>query len=828
MSPDEPVRRQRPGDVYVRIRREDLGRAFQRDDVGTAFRRRGRGHLLATEETEQATGRVGVTLSRWRNFLLGRPLNTEALGSERLAIAKALPILSSDALSSVAYGPEAGLAVLAVAGAGAFIWNVPIAIAIAVLMAVVTISYRQVIRGYQGGGGSYAVARANLGTVTGLVAAAALLVDYVLTVATSISSGVDALISAAGGLAPWKLGLAVGFILLIALGNLRGVREAGALFAGPTYLFIGAMLLLIIVGLVRVAAGGGGHSVAHYAPIKASEALTPLLILTAFASGCSSMTGIEAVSNSVPSFEPPEVRNALRTLAILGGLLILLFLSVMALDVFYAAEPKAGGSPTVLSEITGAVFTGPARPGFYLVQGATLLVLVLAANTSFNGFPRLSAILARDDFLPHRFAHLGNRLVYSSAIVFLAAAAAILVVTFNGSVDALVNLYALGVFTAFTLAQTAMVRHWWSAREPGWQTGLAVNGTGAAVTAVVGLVIIVTKAPRGAWVVLVIVPLLVMLLMAVAKYYRGVRDRLARASTSPMRLDPGPAVVPAFSVNPATLTALAYAGSLSDSVIAIHAAREGNEMERFRAEWESLEWAPGRPQPELRLLASGRARRVSAFLSAVDVICQSAADGVVTVVLPELESTHIARQFLGHPGLVRLKLELLRRPHVVAASIPAPTPAEVAISGVHHAIVPIARFDPPGRRALAYALGIATEVSVLNVEARTDQHGQRRSDQLRQQFEEWKREVESSGHSVRVKLVVIDSPYRAIVPPLLAYVDGWRQAHPQPLCTVVLPELVAHHWWALILNNQRAFWLKAALLNRATVAVADVTYHLEA
>jgi hypothetical protein len=211
----------------------------------------------------------------------------------------------------------------------------------------------------------------------------------------------------------------------------------------------------------------------------------------------------------------------------------------------------------------------------------------------------------------------------------------------------------------------------------------------------------------------------------------------------------------------------------------------------------------------------------------VDELRQSATDDVLTVVLPELESTHVARQFLGHPGLVRLKFELLRRAHVVAASIPAPTPAQVATSGVHHAIVPIANFDPPPRRALAYALGIAPEITVLNVESRTDQHGGRRSDQLRRQFEEWKREVESSGRSVRVKLVVIDSPYRAVVPPLLAYVDGWRHAHPDPLCTVVLPELVAHHWWALILNNQRAFWLKAALLNRATVAVADVTYHLE-
>jgi len=315
--------------------------------------------------------------------------------------------------------------------------------------------------------------------------------------------------------------------------------------------------------------------------------------------------------------------------------------------------------------------------------------------------------------------------------------------------------------------------------------------------------------------------------MAISRYYRGIRERLARADLGPLRLDPGRAVVPVFRVVPATLTALGCASSLCASVIAIHTARKGSDMERFRAEWEALEWPPGRPQPELRILSAGRTGQVNAFLGAVDEMSKSASDGVLTVVLPELESTHIARQFLGHPGLVRLKLELLRRAHVVAASLPAPTPAQADTTDVHHAIVPIASFDPPARRALGYALGIATEVTVLNVEARMDQgHDDRRSDELRKQFEEWKNGVESSsGRSVRVKLVVIDSPYRAVVPPVLAYVDGWRQAHPVPMCTVVLPELVAHHWWTLILNNHRAFWLKAALLNRATVAVADVTYH---
>jgi amino acid transporter len=810
--------------VYVRIRREELSGAFDGDIVeGKAFRPGARGHLVATDNVEEAAGSVTRALAHWRNVLLGRPLDNEALGTERLSIFKALPILSSDALSSVAYGPEAGLAVLAAAGAGAFFWNIPIAIAIAILMAVVVVSYRQIIRGYQGGGGSYAVSRANLGTLAGLVAAAAVLVDYVLTVATSIASGVDALVSAAGGLASIKIGIALGFIALIALGNLRGLREAGALFAGPTYLFILAMFLLIAVGLARALTGGAAHP-GQFAPIKTQESLTPLLVLTAFASGCSSMTGIEAVSNSVPSFEPPEARHAVRTLTILGGLLIVLFLGIMVLDVVYGAEPRPGGNPTVLSEIAAAVFTGPARAGFYLVQFATLLVLVLAANTSFNGFPRLSAILAQDDFLPHRFGQLGNRLVYSSAIVFLAVAAAILVLTFNGSVDALVNLYALGVFTAFTLAQTAMVRHWWLARDPGWQRGLVVNGVGALATGVVDAVIIFTKAPRGAWVVLVIVPALVLLFMAISRYYAGVRSQLARAAAQPVRLDPGPAVVPVVNVLPPVLTALAYAESLSSEVIALHPSRDPGEADRFRAKWHAVEWPAGRPPPELRMLPSGR-RRMRAFLAAVDEMCRlTGSDGVITVVLPEPESTHVFRQFLGRPDLLTLKLGLLRRANAVAASIPAPTPALVKTGSGHHAMVPIANFAAPAQRALAYAVAIATEVTVIHVESRVDKGGDARA--LRRKFEHWKERLKASGPEVPVKLVVIDSPYRAVVPPVLAYVDAWRRANPDPLCTVVLPELVAHHWWALILSNQRAFWLKAALLSRTTVAVADVTYQL--
>jgi len=511
------VRGKRPGDDYIRIRREDLG----------LFTRR-RGHLVATEAASTPPGPGARAIARVRDVLIGRPLDSEKIGSERLSVFKALPILSSDALSSVAYGPEAALAVLAAAGTSALIWNVPIAIAVAVLMLIVTISYQQVIRGHPGGGGSYAVARANLGVVLGLVAAGALLVDYVLTVSVSVSSGVDALVSPFADLTSYRPEISVALVAILTIGNLRGVREAGVLFAVPTYLFVVAMLVLIAAGLLKAAFGGAPHP-GQYPPIPATEALTPLLVLAAFASGCSSMTGIEAVSNAVPSFYEPRVRNAARTLTMLGVLLILLFVGVEALDVLYAAAPHPGGSPTVLSQIAEAVFTGDWGWLYFGIQFSTTLVLILAANTSFNGFPRLCAILARDDFLPHQFAQLGNRLVYSMAIVFLAAAATTLMLAFSGSTGALINLFALGVFTAFSLAQTAMARQWWTRREPGWRRGMVINGIGAVVTTLVDVVIIVTKSPRGAWVVVMLVPALVLAFWGSHRHYMRVRSEVQDA-----------------------------------------------------------------------------------------------------------------------------------------------------------------------------------------------------------------------------------------------------------------------------------------------------------
>jgi len=793
----ELVRRGKSGQGYVRVRREDLG----------VFRRQRGGYLVSTEAAEAPRTRLGQWLQETRNHLVGRPLPSEAIESERMSVFKALPILSSDALSSVAYGPEAALAVLAAAGAGAFFWNIPISIAVALLMLIVTISYQQVIRGYQGGGGSYAVARANLGVILGLVAGAALLVDYVLTVAVSVSAGVDALLSAFHQLLPYRVPLLLGVVALLLVGNLRGVREAGLLFAIPTYLFIVAILALIAVGLARAALGLAPHP-GQYAPLPAREALTPLLVLAAFASGCSSMTGIEAVSNGVPAFKEPRAENATRTLAVLGGLLIILFIGVEALDVLYAAEPHPNSNPTVLSEIASGVFGGGLRWAYYAIQFSTTLVLVLAANTSFAGFPRLCAILARDDFLPHRFGQLGKRLVYSSAMVFLALTAAVLMLAFDGRTDALINLFALGVFTAFSLAQTAMARQWWTRRGAGWRRGFLINAVGAAVTALVDAIIIVTKSPRGAWVVVVLIPALVLVCWSIHRYYLHTRREVERigVSTAPVRL--GPVVVPILRADRAAADALGYGRLLGERLVVLQAAAQA-----------PLEGLPA--GAEVRRLVG---RPLRSVLAELDSIRRESPGMVTTVVVPD-QAQSFWMQLLLRPDLALLKLALLRRRNVVAASCPGFLSHRRQPEGrdpQHVVFVPVSGLDPVTVNALRYARALAAEVVAIHVVTDVDERAHHELDDVPDRFDEWAAGLEGR----RPHLVVIQSPYRAVVPPVLTYILRWRAAHPDSLCTTIVPELVDQRLLTLWLHNHRAFWLKAALLREPGVGVADVTLHI--
>jgi amino acid transporter len=510
-----------PGDRYIRVARHIPPTRPSPRDIA----------IVARDPGPPRTS-LGQFWRGLKRTIIGQPLATAHSAHERLTKVKALAVLSSDAISSVAYGPEAALLVLATAGAGALRLNLPIILAIVALLAIVTISYRQTIFAYPSGGGSYIVASENLGRLPGLVAGAALLIDYVLTVAVSIASGVAALISAAPGLGSYAVPLGLGFILLIMFGNLRGVREAGNLFAVPPYLFIASLVALVGIGLVRVfILGDPAATGVPREPVPGGEALGALLILKAFSSGCTSMTGVEAVSNGVPAFEPPESRNAATTMLWMSGILGALLIGMTVLAERYGLVPSPTGHPTLLSQLTEQV--AGRGPFYFFVQVATLLILVLAANTAYADFPRVASILAKDRFLPRQFAFQGDRLAYTVGIVVLSAAAALLVVVYRGNVEALIPLFAVGVFVAFTMSQAGMVVRWWRRREPGWVGKAAINGLGAVIAAVVATVAGATKLisgeplfhafghniHAGSWIVLLLIPLLILNFLAIHRHY---------------------------------------------------------------------------------------------------------------------------------------------------------------------------------------------------------------------------------------------------------------------------------------------------------------------
>jgi len=825
-----------PGNRYVTVERLD------------DFRRSRAGMLVATSQADVPAGGLAKFQYLLKRAVLGPMLPTSAMETERLPIFKALPTLASDALSSVAYGPEAGLTVLVAAGVGALVFELPIAIAIAVLMILVVISYRQVVITRQADGGSYAVARDYLGQWPAMIAAAALLIDYVLTVSVSVSSGSDALASAFPALVSLRLPIAVILVVVLCAGNLRGVREAGAFFSLPTYIFVGAMLVLIGVGLFTGLSGGVHHAIGVYPPIiNPTEALTPFLVLTAFASGCSSMTGIEAVSDSVRSFRDPPGDNAAKTLVILGALLVLLFIGVTLLDVLFGVEPKPSGSPTVLAQIAADTFRGPGHFFFYVIQFSTTLVLILAANASFNGFPRLCAFLARDDRLPHRFGAFGDRLVYSAAILFLTVVAVLVVVTFDANTDHLINLYAIGVFTAFTLAQAALVRYQLHHRQGHWRRNVVVNGVGAFATLVVDVIVMVVKFRLGAWVVLIIVPLLVLLFWFVGRHYVQVRRRIREVPRGTRPVDAYKTVVPVWSLDPPTHRALEYASTLGRDVIALNLGGKRS----LRDEIAEVVKTTHRPvRVEVETAAAGQGLRP--LLRLIDRLSQESYPGLVTVMVPDVVTSSGVLGLLRHPRSLRLKLALLRRVGVVAVSYPAAWrgPAEGQAITQHRrrvAIVPVSGLDALTLRALHYGQAIADEVIALHIatgqpgdvapreervpgEIKQDELGMLPDQEARELETRWDGWLaEQSGWDQgrpEPQLQIVVSPFRTVVRPVLQFLAAYREGNQDALCTVVLPELVTRHWWNQILHNHRAFHIKAALLGRSDFAVADVTYEL--
>jgi len=597
--------------------------------------------------------------SSLKRIFLGSPLATAQARHERLGKIPALAIFASDNLSSVAYATEEILLVLVLGGGVALTYSPPIGMAIGVLTAIVASSYWQTIHAYPSGGGAYVVAKENLGTYPGLVAGAALLVDYVLTVSVSVAAGVAAITSAFPALYPHRVAICVGVVLFIMMANLRGIRETGRIFAVPTYWFILCLAILLAGGFFHLLMRGAPPPPAGPLPVR--EPLSTLLLLRAFASGCAALTGIEAVANGVQAFKPPEARNAGITLAWMAFILGISFLGVTFLAYFYQIVPHEG--ETVVSMLGRQIF---GRTWLYfMIQAATAVILILAANTSFAGFPMLASMLARDGFLPRQFASRGDRLVFSNGIIILAAVSSLLLILFGGSTHALIPLYAVGVFTAFTLSQAGMVKHWWKERGRRWGLHAAVNGLGAMVTSVVVLVIGVSKFIYGAWMVIIILPILMLAFLAVRRHYRQVASALTLAGASRPRIGKNPVVVLVGGLHRGVVEALAYAKSISPNVTALTVDLDSTKTAHLRRLWP--EWAPDVP---LIVLESPYRSILQPLLEYIDRMEKQGDGRYLTIVLPEFVCSHWWEHFLHNQTALLIKAALLFKPGKVTVSVP--------------------------------------------------------------------------------------------------------------------------------------------------------------
>src|SRR6266568_111511 len=636
-----------------------------------------------------------------KRLLVGSPIRTARLAHERLTKKTALAIFASDALSSTAYATEQILLVLAaayVAGqTDAFSRVIPISIAIAILLVIVAISYRQTIYAYPSGGGAFIVAKENLGTLPGLVAGASLLVDYVLTVSVSVAAGVEAITSATvgtrlAGLHNHRVWLCLFFIAFITVANLRGVREAGSLFAAPSYAFIFSFLCLIGYGLVRYYLNPGIVPAPNDADLKIAEGyhaqpLNLLLLLGAFANGCAALTGIEAISNGVQAFKQPEAKNAATTLSWMAALLITMFLSASFLAHLFNVHPLE--HETVISQIARVVFTGKVGWFYYVVQTTTAAILILAANTSFAGVPRLASLLARDRFLPRQLTNLGDRLVFSNGIILLAIFSGFLIWIFRGDTSRLIPLYAVGVFLSFTLSQSGMVIHWWRegralreyrempARESPekikalprgshWRRHLVVNGVGAVATFVVLMIFIVTKFIHGAWIVVFLIPLLVLMFLRIHRHYVDVAQQLSTEGLQGLRPIHHEVIVPISGIHRGVISALEYAKSIAPHhVTAIYVNLDDEATQKLREKWQ--QWGSG---VNLVVVASPYRSLLRPLLNYVDRVKRSSPGDVITIVLPEFVPAKWWQNLLHNQNTLFLKGALLFKRGVVVTNVP--------------------------------------------------------------------------------------------------------------------------------------------------------------
>ncbi|HZD16617.1 MAG TPA: APC family permease, partial [Actinomycetota bacterium] len=734
-----------------------------------------------------------------KRVFVGRALASHKLEHQLLAKTLALPVFSSDPLSSNAYATEEMMLVLVLAGTAAFRFMVPIALLIVLVLSIVITSYRQTVRAYPSGGGSYIVAHENLGDVPGVIAASALLSDYVLTVAVSITAGTLAITSAAPSLLPYKVPLSLGFIAVVALANLRGVKEAGILFAFPTYGFVITVYILLGTGLVRCLDACPQAESADL-PIRPEHALTFFLLLRAFASGSTALTGVEAISNGVQAFKRPQAKNAATTLAMMGAMTIGMFIgiTVLARAVELRVTEELAAEKSVLAQIGETVF-GPDDPMFYVLQAFTALILILAANTAYQDFPRLSAILATDHYMPRQFMNRGDRLVFSNGIIVLSILAGLLVWIFDANLTRLIQLYLVGVFVAFTLSQAGMVRRWLRLREKGWRRSAMINGLGAVATGVVLVIITATKFIHGAWIVVAAVPLIVLLLLSIHRHYERVRVRLRRRGLTADLAAENTFVVVVPDFRPATREMISWLLTVRPEpgrIIPLYVGPDELEVARF-------EWARLAPRlGELRRLEVENGQEVRSLRRFVRGI-ERGPDDFVTVVVPEEVSTGLFLYILRRTRSFRVKAAFLLEPGVVVTDVPL-LPEERAVAAARAAeerpfelprnvcLVPVSGVHDATVRALAYARSLRP----AHLEAVFLAGEPEEADEI---FADWRE------RDIDIPLSAVEAPFRDYGPPLLEEIRR-HTSRGDTIVTVVLPEFVVDRWRHALLHNQRALF----------------------
>jgi amino acid transporter len=747
-----------------------------------------------------------------KRLLIGRTLSRFDFRHTLLPKVLALPVFSSDPLSSNAYATQEIVLVLGLVGAGALSLVIPISIAVAFLLGTVVVSYRQTVRAYPSGGGAYIVAHDNLGTYPGLLAGAALLIDYVLTVSVSISAGVDAIVSAASHLLGSRIPLALGLVGFVTLINLRGTKESGTLFAIPTYGFVISVYALLITGFVKCLDGcpqaesSGMH-------LEAEHALTAFLVLKAFSAGTTALTGVEAISNGVPAFRHPSSKNAATTLAMMGAMSISMFLGISLLANHTGVVFTEESTRTVLAQIAGAVFGG--GPMFYVLQAMTAGILILAANTAYQDFPRLASILAQDRFMPRHFLQLGDRLVFSNGILVLAVLASGLIMAFDGNLNRLIQLYLVGVFISFTLSQGGMVRYWKKNKSPGWRRRVAINGFGALVTGFVFCVVVTTKFLGGAWMVVAAIPVIILAMRGVNRHYTWINKELSSPPQGdahdgrPWRARANKVVILASPVPSATVKALAFARTFTPQDLRVVAfdLRE-RDIREMRRRWKELDMG-------VPIEATGhRLGDLIQYLRGFEPTDSEP----VTLVIPEPHDVrHRFRQLARSGRMLPIKFLLLFEPGIVVASVPFradldPEPERfrifqrmsviLLVSGVHGAV----------KRALDYAESLhPSEIKALMVAFEPGE--------VHRVAESW------AAAGIKVPLEMVDSPFRSLVAPLFKAIDDLKPSSTDAVA-VIIPEFVVPHWWQQLLHLQTALLIKAALLFRPNVIVISVPYRL--